>query len=121
MKVKILVIVAAIIAAVFISINRQPANAQSALQSFSSDSQEFMSQMSKLFELTTDKRQAKEFLEKLEQYMLSIGDNQRLQHIEDCNLLAKRKARAYPDYNNYFATCFAFNEQQFFETNNFVV
>ena len=95
--------------------------AQSQTVSFSSDHNEFMEQMAKLYEFTTDKKKAKEFVMRIDEYLMRVGDNQRLQHIDDCNRLARRKARAYPDYNNYFETCMAFEAKGFYGTANHAV
>ncbi len=68
---------------------------------FSSDPEEFVRQMDDIFKLSQDKKAAKEFIQSLRLFMQApqTDESRKQQLIADCNLLKKKKARAYPDYH----------------------
>ena len=84
-----------------------PTTAQST--EFSSDPEEFVEQMDDIFKLSQDKKKAKDFIQTLKLFMQTpLADESRKQQIiADCNLLKKKKARAYPDYNTLITTMMA--------------
>lgn len=73
---------------------------------FSSEPTEFVKQMNDIFIITNDKKKAKAFIEELKTFMITpIADESRKQQIiSDCNLLKKKKGRAFPDYYGLITT-----------------
>lgn len=82
---------------------------------FGSQQSEFLNQMGDLFKATSEKQASKAFLDQLRLYMESpnISEDIKQRNIGDCNLMAQRKARPFPDYFAYFQTYFVFDKQGF--------
>ncbi|MCQ2203799.1 MAG: hypothetical protein MJZ15_05090 [Bacteroidales bacterium] len=98
-----LVAVAAL-AVAFLHDGFSPAEAQNT--DFSSDPTEFVKQMDEVFKISQDKKKAKEFIQTLKVFMNTpqFDESRKGQIIADCNLLKKRKARAFPDYHGLIST-----------------
>ncbi len=77
--------------------------------SFSSDTEKFPKELSVFMEKSNKRKQATQFREKFTAFWHSDIDNstQKL-IIETCNLLLQKKARAYPNFHNYFNLVFDF-------------
>jgi len=81
---------------------------------FSSDPDEFVSQMNDVFSISQDKKKAKAFIDELKKFMATpIANESRKQHIiSDCNLLKKRKGRPFPDYQVLISTLMEINKPE---------
>ncbi|MGV8828603.1 MAG: hypothetical protein ACWA6U_09805 [Breznakibacter sp.] len=86
---------------------------------FSVDPPGFMKELGDLFKATPERQATKEFLDDLKLYMESpdVPDEVKQRNIGDCNLLAQRRARPFPDYHTYFQTYFVFARKGFWDGN----
>ncbi|WP_282035987.1 hypothetical protein [Saccharicrinis aurantiacus] len=80
--------------------------AQNKTQLFSNDTEEFLPQVEELFKSISDKKYAKSYIEELEifWYNPDITDQDKKLIIDNCNLLALKRARPIPDYETYLNT-----------------
>lgn len=94
--------------AMFFSMLLSPSNTTAFAQGtdFSSDPDEFVKQIADVFKTAQDKQRAKEFVLQLRNFMRQpvYDESRKQQIIADCNLLRKRKARAFPEYYTYINT-----------------
>ncbi len=84
--------------------------AQNTPQTFSDNTEEFISRMDELFKTAADKKYAKQFIEELSLFWQSpdVTDEDKKLIIRNCNLLAQKKARPEPDYDTYIKTVIQF-------------
>lgn len=82
---------------------------------FSVEPPVFMKELGDLFKATPERQATKVFLDELKLYMESpdVPDEVKQRNIGDCNLLAQRRARPFPDYHTYFHTYFTFAKKGF--------
>ncbi len=82
---------------------------------FSTQPDVFVKELGDIFKTTSEKQATKIFIDELKMYMESanVSDDMRQQNIADCNLLAQRKAKPFPDYSSYFQTYFVFEKREF--------
>lgn len=82
---------------------------------FDTNPQMFMKQLGDIFKTSSEKQATKVLLDDLKYYieMSDVSDDQVQTVIADCNLLAQRKARPFPDYHSYFQTIFVFQKHNF--------
>ncbi|MGQ1787208.1 hypothetical protein [Saccharicrinis sp. GN24d3] len=79
---------------------------QSKPQTFSSNTEEFVPKMEELFKTIADKKYAKAYIEELSVFWFSpeTDEEQKKLIIDNCNALAKKRAKPIPDYENYLKT-----------------
>jgi hypothetical protein len=73
---------------------------------FSNNTEEFLPKMEELFKSITDRKHAKNYLEKLTEFWYSqyLDEDKKLHIINNCNILANKKARPQPDFETYLNT-----------------
>ncbi|MBR8534605.1 hypothetical protein KDU71_03465 [Carboxylicivirga sediminis] len=94
---------------IFVSVGAQLIKGQGR---FSGQAELFVNEMEEVFKGATDKKAAKEFIEAFEIFWMGQEDELKGLMIETCNLMAKKKARPYPDYNTYLSTIMAFKTSE---------
>ncbi len=81
-------------------------SAQTNIIHFSNDSEEFIPAMEEVFKTVADKKYAKEYIEQLEVFWYNpeVTEDDKKLIIDNCNLIAQKKARPIPDYETYLNT-----------------
>ncbi|SMO41533.1 hypothetical protein SAMN06265379_101649 [Saccharicrinis carchari] len=80
--------------------------AQNSPQIFSENTEEFVSTLDELFKSVSDKKYAKQFIEEVDVFWQSteLSEENKKIILNNCHLLAQKRARPLPDYETYLNT-----------------